>query len=140
MDLYLLIFANSFKSSVIFFFVPDIAWFSALMFGGYDMWLATIAAVCGSAIGNCLNFAAGYYIGTLRGDAFAFSEKTYQRLSAINRYTMYLLLLPFSSVPVLCLFWGLYVVLTGFFGAPISRAVLYILIGRIVYYSVYLLM
>jgi membrane protein YqaA with SNARE-associated domain len=139
MDPYSLIFFNSFKSSVVFFLSPENAWFAALQFGGYNIGLATLAAVCGSSIGNFLNFYAGYYLNTKRGDWFAFSDKLYQHLARINRYTMFLLALPFTSMPFIGIFWGLYVLLTGFFGTPLKTAMLLIVLGRVAYYGYYLI-
>lgn len=139
MDPYSLIFVNSFKSSVVFFLSPENAWFAALQFGGYNIGLATLAAVGGSSIGNFLNFYVGYYLNAKRGDWFLFGDKLYQRLSKINRYMMFLLALPFTSVPVIGIFWGLYVMLTGFFGTPLKAAILLIILGRVAYYSYYLM-
>lgn len=132
------IFLNSLKSSIITAMYGENAWFAALFFGTYNMWGITLAAILGSAIGNCLNFGAGYYLGRKRLEWFALKESIYQYISRFSNVFMFLLLTPFSEVPVMGVFWSLFVLCTGFFCSKPIRALVLIIIGRFVFYGYYL--
>lgn len=134
MDIYSLIFANSFKASIVASIVAENAWFAAVQFGGYNIWLATLAAIAGSSLGTLLNFSLGYYLGGKRGDWYAFSDKLYNRLTKYNRFTMFILIVPFSAIPVLGTFFTLYIVVAGFLRIPPKKAALLIVVGRVLYY------
>lgn len=139
MGIYYLIFINSFKSSVILSLYSENAWFAALLFGGYHMLFASLMAVLGSTAGTSIAFFAGAYLASKRGELFVFKESIYQRIAKYRNYLMLLLVVPFYSIPVVGAFWSSYVLLTGFFGAPILRALTLIMIGRVIYYGFYLL-
>lgn len=134
MEPYYIIFLNSLKSSIIVSMYSENAWFAALQFGGYDIWFATIAAVCGSSIGTLLNFGAGYYMAGKRSDWFVFKESLYNRIVSYNRYTMFILMVPFSAIPMVGSFFNIYVLVAGFFRISPAKAALLIISGRTFYY------
>ncbi|HEU5046249.1 MAG TPA: VTT domain-containing protein [Rickettsiales bacterium] len=134
MDVYTLILINSFKSAIAFSTVSENAWFAAVQFGSHNLWFATFAAVIGSACGALLNFTLGYYVGGKRGDWFAFSEQWYQRITRYNNYTMFVLMVPFSAIPVIGTFFNLYILIAGFLRIAPRRAIALIVTGRILYY------
>ena len=138
-DIYYLIFLNSLKASVIASLYSESAWFAALQFGSVDTLYATIMAVCGSFVGTAVTFFVGYYFAQKRGDWFAFKESWYQRIVGYKKYSTFLLLLPFQSVPIIGFLWGFFILAMGFFGAKPVKALGLIFIGRIVYYGVYLM-
>ena len=137
-EAYYLILTNSFRASLIVSPYPDVAWFAAMQFGGYSVWAATFMAALGSALGSSLNFAAGYFLSMKRGDWFANREPLYVRISGYKRYLMFLLLFPFQSVPVAGMFWNIFVILMGYLGVKPRYAVILIFLGRVLYYSAYL--
>jgi membrane protein YqaA with SNARE-associated domain len=141
MELYYLVLLNSFQSSIFISLYSENAWFAALCFGWHNvnMWLATVVAVAGSSVATAANFMVGYYLAWRRDDWLALSETIYQRLSRYSRYAMCLLLFPVPALPVAGMFWGIYVIAIGFLRAPLMQSMLFIVIGRIAYYGLYLL-
>ncbi len=138
MNPYYIIFINSLKSSILISMYSENAWYAAVQFGGYNLWAITGAAIAGSVMGNCLNFGAGYYLGCKRNDWFVFKEEWYAKLSKLNNYSVYLLGFPISAIPVIGVFWSLFVLVTGFFHANPVKSILLIACGRALYYGYYL--
>lgn len=137
--IYYIIFVNSFKASIIASFYSENAWYAALQFGTAAIVPATIMAICGSFAGMAVNFFLGHYFSTKRGDWFVFRESLYQRISRYNERAMYLLLVPFQSIPFIGLFWSFLLVGLGFFRARPKKCMILLFAGRIVYYLGYLL-
>lgn len=136
MHAYYLILVNSLQASIIVSPYPDIAWFAAMQFGGYNTGLALFMAALGSSIGSGFNFAIGHYLSYKRGDWFANREPLYQRIASYRHYLMFLLLFPFQSIPAIGLFWNIFVVLTGYLGVKARHAMVLIFLGRVLYYSI----
>ena len=134
---YEIIFLNSLKASIITAMYDENAWYAALLFGTYKVWGITVAAILGSGIGNCLNFGAGYFIARKRQEWFSIKEEIYQFISRLSNFFMLFLALPFSSMPVIGVFWSLFVLCTGFFSAKPLRGIALIIIGRFIYYGYY---
>lgn len=135
---YEVIFLNSLKSSIITAMFGENAWFAAILFGSYSVWGVTLAAILGSAVGNCLNFAAGYFLARKRLEWFSLKENIYQRASKLSNLLIIFLALPFSSIPAIGVFWSLYVLSMGFFSTKPVRSFILLVIGRFVFYGYYL--
>ncbi len=132
MTAYYIIFSNSLFSSLILSLRSEYAWFIAQEFGGHNMWLATLAAVAGSALGMSANFGLGYYCFRMRTQWMHFSDAAYDRISGyMRRYGVWVLLLPsFTFAPLVAL-------IVGLFRVPFRKAVMIMVAGRLGYYGYY---
>jgi len=139
MQPYTLIFINSMQSSFVLALRSENAWFAAVEFAKYNIYIATFAAIIGSCLGNFLNFAVGYYISRSRENWIFFDKNIYEKISKYFSYSAVLLLLSFPNIPILGVFYPIFVILHGIFRTPIIPVIGLILLGRIIYYSYYLL-
>jgi len=134
MDIYYLIFINSLQSTLILSPHAETGWFSALLFGGYDMAIATAAALAGSLIGAGIDYSIGYGISLARRKWFpAREEASYSRfVKYICRYFVIVLLLPgLPFLSFLVMFAGMLRV------SPLVTGAI-VMLGRIAYYGYYL--
>ena len=139
MNIYLTIFLSSFKASIVMSLYHDAAWFAALGFGGYNMTLATMCAVAGSFLGEAFNFCIGWHLASKRNDWYTFDEAIYAKFKKYAKYSLFLLLLPFPDLPTFGQFFSIYVIFLGFFRQSVLSFALLALLGRLIYYSYYLL-
>ena len=130
---------NSLQSSFLLSLRSENAWFAAVQFGELNIKLATIAAIIGSFIGNCINFALGWYVGKKRNDWFYVSEELYKKVANYFRYIRFLLLLPLPFILITGQFYGIFVAVNGFFSKKTIIPLCLILAGRIIFYIYYLI-
>ncbi|MEI6729712.1 MAG: hypothetical protein WCL30_00495 [Pseudomonadota bacterium] len=139
MQPYTLIFINSMQSSFVLALRSENAWFAAVEFGKYNIYIATLAAIIGSSLGNFINFAAGYYISRSRENWVFFDQNIYEKVAKYFSYSAVLLLLSFPTIPIIGVFYPIFVILHGVLRTSIIPAIGLIFLGRIIYYSYYLL-
>jgi membrane protein YqaA with SNARE-associated domain len=71
---------------------------------------------------------------------YIFDEEIYQKIKKYINYTVFLLLIPFPGFPIIGQFFNLYVVFVGLFRVSPIKALALVTVGRIAYYSYYLLL
>lgn len=144
MNLYLLIFMNSFQSQILFIghWRSENAWYAALSFGNVDMRLATLLAFVGSTLGLSLNYAMGYYITRWRDELPSFNEEKYQRTVRLFEDRLFLLMIlpPWPLLEILMV-WvtPLLTFVCGTFRVPPRQAISTIAMSRILCYGYYLM-
>ena len=134
------ILVNSLQSSFLLSLRSENAWFAAMQFGGFNLWFITLAAIIGSFSGNLINFSIGWYIAKKRNDWFYISDGVYQRLTDYFRYIRFLLLLPLPFILITGQFYSIFVFLNGFFSKSMAIPLLLVLVGRIIFYSYYIIL
>lgn len=133
MEAYSVLFWNSFDSMYVFSLGVETAWFAAVQFGVYDIWLITAICTLGAMSGAVVSTAIGYFVGRFRTKIVDLDEDLYERLSdGFSRWGIYMFLLqmlPFSK---------LFVLFAGLCMVPWRRMLLVLLAGRVLYYVYYL--
>lgn len=101
------------------------------VFGYYNQALVILIAVLGNVVGSCLSYFSGYAVRWLKQHVnnYADSTKLLNLASVANKHLAFLGFFSFISI------WGvLLVCAAGFFRVSFVRFMLYVLVGRVVYY------
>jgi membrane protein YqaA with SNARE-associated domain len=133
MSVYPFILINSFQSAVMISLHAEYGWWAARDFGRPDIIMITVMAVIGSTLGMALNYWLGYWVARNGVQHMHISESAYKWISNYFRYLTVLLLFP--QLPFLPVFAAL----CGFFRVPPAATIAVVVLGRIGYYSYYLL-
>lgn len=138
MNFYLDVFVESVIVSSFIPFAGDPTFFAMKGFGGYDMKLAVMLAVLGSAIGAALCFIVGHWIAKmykLDGNQKNLSIEKYNKASRFfSKHLM--ILMPLTWLPMLK-FLPLF---SGFLGGGARLTMLLVVLGKVGYYSYHGLM
>ncbi len=139
-NVYFFIYTNSAQASFLLSFTPETAWFAALGFGGYNMWLATLMAFLGSFVGSTVTFGLGYYVSRWRERTPIYKESTYTKISSLFSRKLYLLMaIPPLFILEMMPHITIFVLLCGLFRVPPKKAITAIAVSRALYYAYYLL-
>lgn len=107
------------------------ATFSAmLLFGGYNMHLASLIATAGATLGLTFNWYIGHALSKMHVNSkLHLSEESYRRASHLfNKYGIFILLLSWAPLCKLIL------LLAGFFNAPLKFVLPLVVIGQLFFY------
>jgi len=125
---YLDIFANSFRSTLIFSLAPEMSWFVALGFG-HNPLLITLAAFAGAMLGILLTFGLGYLISCGRDKLFHMDTEVYDTFGwYFSKYGIAIFL--FQGMPFVRVFF----LFAGAFRVKFWRVMAAAVIGRTLYY------
>jgi membrane protein YqaA with SNARE-associated domain len=109
--------------------------FSMLSFGGFNMPVAAIFAICGATLGQVINWLIGRLLkGGQRKQKLHLSSERYERAVIIfNKYLVWCLLLSWAPM------FKLVVLASGFLGSRFTLVLPLVLIGQAGYYGWFLL-
>jgi membrane protein YqaA with SNARE-associated domain len=135
MDFYLNVFLESaHAASIIPLYSSGATFYAMRSFGGFNLPLAAMLAVFGSALGALFNFALGYgllFLYRKKNIKFMSNEK-YSRASRwFFKYGI--VLLPLSWLP----FFNFLVVAAGFLGVRARVALPLVILGQALYFGYY---
>lgn len=134
MDFYLNVFLESaHAASIIPLYSSGATFYAMRSFGGFDLPLAAVIAVSGSALGALFNFLLGYGLLLLyRKKHNLMSKEKYS--SASRWFFKYgIALLPFSWLPL----FNFLVVAAGFLGVRARVALPLVILGQALYFGYY---
>ena len=133
MDTLSVLFWDSFKSMFVFSLGVETSWFAAVEFGTYNLYVITAVSLLGAMVGSLLTMSIGYIAGHNRRIIADLDEDLFERLSVnFSRYGIFIFffqMMPFSK---------LFLLFAAMFVVPWRRLLLFVFLGRIVYYIYYL--
>ena len=133
MEVYQILFWDSFNALFVFSFGFETAWHSAVMFGGYNVPVITAICLAGSVLGAMATWGIGYVISLMRKKVIELDEELYERLSTnFSRFGVFVFLCQFAV-----LMKPLYL-FAGMFQASFRKVLLLTVAGRLIYYLFYL--
>lgn len=135
MNFYLDVFVQSMIVSSFIPFISDPTFFAMKSFGGYDMKLAVVLAVLGSAIGAAICFMVGKFVAKMyriEGNQKSLSIEKYNKASRFFSKNMMVLMLV-TWLPLL----KFLPLVGGFLGCSFRITMLLVILGKIGYYGYY---
>lgn len=133
MNLYINVFIESSIASSFIPFANEPTFFAMSSFGGYNMPLAAMFAVFGSAVGAIFSFMVGYWFSKIYHIKGNKQHLSIEKYNAASRYftNYFTILLPFTWLPLL----NFLPLIAGFLNVRAKLVLPLIIVGKIAYYS-----